>query len=136
MYSSKLVRDKVRWKRAYTVPAREMKELIKDVHVDEEVEIVVEDDKMVFNGVNFSRTVDIIQGRYPPYHRVIPKEYNIKIKASKNRLIDAINSVIKERPYKDSEAGRYERIVLRLQGKRLVVSTILFRRYFSICMFK
>jgi DNA polymerase III sliding clamp (beta) subunit (PCNA family) len=124
MYSSKLVEDKVRRKRAYTVPAREIKELIKNVHVDEEIEIVVEDDKMVFNGVNFNKTVDIIQGRYPSYHRIIPKEYNIKIKASKNRLIDAINSVIKERPYKDSEAGRYEKVVLRLQGKRLVVSTV------------
>jgi DNA polymerase-3 subunit beta len=124
MYSSKLVKDKTKWKRAYTVPAREMKELVDSVQRDEEVEILVEDKKMTFKGLNFDETVDLIEGRYPPYHKVIPKEYNIKIKVSKDKLLNAINTVIKERPYKNSDAGPYERVVLRLQGKRLVVSTI------------
>ena len=124
MYSSKLVKDKTKWKRAYTVPAREIKELVDSVQRDEEVEITVEDNKITFKGLNFDKTVDLIEGRYPPYHKVIPKEYNIKIKVSKDKLLNAINTVIKERPYKDSEVGHYERVVLRLQGKRLVVSSL------------
>lgn len=125
MYSVKLIKDDIRRRRAYTVPAKEMEELIENIQKDDEIEITVEGDgRMTFSCQNFSKSIELLQVKYPPYHKIIPRVYNIKIEVSKDELKDAINSIIKERTHKDSETGPYERIVLRLQDKRLVISTI------------
>jgi DNA polymerase III sliding clamp (beta) subunit (PCNA family) len=125
MYSVKLIKDNIRRRRAYTVLAKEMEELIENIQKDDEIEITVEGDgRITFSSQNFSKSIELLQVKYPPYHKIIPRVYNIKIEVSKDELKDAINSIVKERTHKDSETGPYERIVLRLQDKRLVVSTI------------
>ncbi|MBX0312485.1 MAG: hypothetical protein JHC31_12060 [Sulfurihydrogenibium sp.] len=124
IYSAKLVKDAVLKRRMYIVPVEAARELANKISKDENLEITVQDNKITFNSPSYSLTCDLIQGKFPSYYKVIPRSFNIELKAPKGKLSEAIRNVVKERLYRSEEVGSYERIKIIPQKNKLVVSTL------------
>lgn len=96
------------------------KEIAKKVKKKETVEIEISDDKLVVDGLQY----DAIQGKYPDYEGLYPKDgFDVEIVVSKRELLDSINRVVKERPLKE-ESGKYDviRLTLLNDDKKLIIT--------------
>jgi DNA polymerase sliding clamp subunit (PCNA homolog) len=96
------------------------KELIKKIKKKENVEIEMDNNMLIVDGLQY----DIIQGKYPDYEELYPKDgFDIEITVSKREFLDSINKVVKERPLK-GESGKYDVVKLTLlnDDKKLIIT--------------
>jgi DNA polymerase-3 subunit beta len=96
------------------------KELIKKIKKKENVEIEMDKNMLIVDGLQY----DTIQGRYPDYEGIYPEDgFDIEITVSKSEFLDSINKVVKERPLK-GESGKYDVIKFTLinDDKKLIIT--------------
>jgi DNA polymerase-3 subunit beta len=96
------------------------KEIVKKIKKKDEIEIEIDNERLIIDGSEYS----LIQGRYPNYEAVYPEDdFDIEIVVSKEKLLEAINSVVKERPLK-GESGKYDVIKFTLlnDAKKLIIT--------------
>lgn len=60
----------------------------------ENVKLVFDEHVVVINNKDFKLTTRLIEGNYPNYDRVIPKDNNINVKVRKNDIINALKRVM------------------------------------------
>lgn len=77
----------------YIVPTKALNELKKLVSDVEDVEIAVSESTIFFKGSNYMLSARLLEGIFPDYKQVIPKDYNTEITLPKEELIGCIKRV-------------------------------------------
>ncbi len=101
----------------YIIPIKalgEIKKLVLDV---EDIEVAVSGSSIFIKGSNYQITVRLLDGIFPDYNQVIPKEFNIQLTVPKEEFIETIKRVI------IAEDSDTKPLKLKLTENKLTVST-------------
>ena len=75
------------------IPSKTAQELMRNLNQEGEVRIIFSENQACFEFDNIILTTRLIEGEFPEYDKVIPKEIKDKIKVSKSNLFKAIKRV-------------------------------------------
>jgi DNA polymerase-3 subunit beta len=75
------------------IPSKTAQELMRNLSCDGEVRIVFSENQVCFEFGNIVLTTRLIEGEFPDYNKVIPKEEKDKIQVNKNMFLKAIKRV-------------------------------------------
>ncbi len=101
----------------YIIPQKalgEIKKLILDI---EDVEVAVSGSSIFFKGSNYEITVRLLEGVFPDYTQVIPKQFNIQLQLPQGEFIETIKRVI------TAEDSDTKPLKIKLMQNKLIAST-------------
>ena len=75
------------------IPSKTAQELIRNLGQGDEVKIVLSENQACFEFGNIVLTTRLIEGDFPEYNKVIPKETKDKIRVNKNDFLKAVKRV-------------------------------------------
>lgn len=73
-----------------TIPSHSCKQLLNAIYKEEVVEVSINKVNVVFSAKDTRFTTSKIDGRYPNFHSIIPKDNNIEINVDRNLLLQKI----------------------------------------------
>ncbi len=79
--------------RSFIVPSRAIPELQKILDASENVEVSIYNGQLVFSSPNFQLITRLVDGRFPDYNRVLPKESSRALKINRKELAQALKAV-------------------------------------------
>lgn len=103
------------------VPAKSLKEVAYIIHEDEEIEINITSNRILFKSRNIKVTSRLIEGKFVNYEQVIPKEFSTDINILKKSLLDTL-----ERAFvltRDEIKSKLNTVKFNIKEKVLIVSS-------------
>ena len=83
-----------KFKQTFIVPSKAIPELVKLMDGHPEIKICIYNEQLVFNSDQFTLITRLIDGRFPDYNRVLPKESSRSLRIGKKDLGKALKSVL------------------------------------------
>lgn len=103
------------------VPAKSLKEVAYIIHEDEEIEIHITSNRILFKSGNIKVTSRLIEGKFVNYEQVIPKEFSTDINIIKKSLLDSL-----ERAFvltRDEIKSKLNTVKFNIKEKVLIISS-------------
>ncbi|MBW3569339.1 DNA polymerase III subunit beta [Candidatus Parcubacteria bacterium] len=76
-----------------TVPASAINDLLRVIDdSDEEIQIINDDQQILFKGSDIELTTRLIDGSYPDYKKLIPEQFGVQAETGKKELIDTVKT--------------------------------------------
>ncbi len=82
------------FRRAFIVPSRAVAELFKLLESNSSVTIALYKEQLVFSSPQFQLITRLVDGRFPDYNRVLPKESSRILKLNKKELSQSLKAVV------------------------------------------
>lgn len=82
------------FRQTFIVPSRAIGELQKLVDANEEIQLSLYKEQLVFNAGNFILISRLVNGRFPDHNRVVPKDPSRKLKIKRKDFTQALKSVM------------------------------------------
>jgi DNA polymerase III sliding clamp (beta) subunit (PCNA family) len=120
-YSSSLVDNLFQEERVFFISPLSAMEIVSRVDKKEKVVVTVNDKFLTFTGKKYVLTVDLLEGGLVNYR--VPSSFSLEIELDKERLLNALDVIVKERPY-ENEFGRYARVRLIPFDSMLLLSVM------------
>jgi DNA polymerase-3 subunit beta len=76
------------------IPTKTLFELLKNLDGDEDIDIYIQDNIVNFKSKYMSIVSQLIEGHFPKYKQVIPKECKEKIKINKEKLLNSLRRAL------------------------------------------
>lgn len=81
-------------RRSLIVPARAIPELRKLLENNETIKFGLYKEQLLFSSEKFQLITRLVEGRFPDYNRVLPKEFKRSVKINKKALAQSVKAVI------------------------------------------
>jgi len=81
------------FRRSYIVPSKAVSELNKLLDVSEEISLGLYKEQLVFSSNQFQLITRLVDGKFPDYNRVLPKESSRTLKIARRELTQALKAV-------------------------------------------
>lgn len=76
------------------VPQKAVQELLRMLsEINEELEVLLTEEQILFKTTNIELTSRLIEGKYPDYEQIIPESWQTKLTLNRNEFISAIKTV-------------------------------------------
>lgn len=81
------------FRRSYIVPSKAVNELNKLLDVSEEISLGLYKEQLIFSSNQFQLITRLVDGKFPDYNRVLPKESSRTLKIARRELSQALKAV-------------------------------------------